>query len=421
MAFYFYLIYMASLFLHLANRFPVLGAVHIDFLLIVVTGIALMLETREEDDGDEEFDEDRSPWSHSGIVLLFLFTYIVLSLPFVTWPGSVLGFGVRELAKGIIFYYFTVRTVTTERRLKIFLTVFIVLQTIRVFEPTYLHVFHGYWGSKATIGYDESMERLAGAPADWINPNGLAFIIVFVLPFFHFLAIRSAFKYKLIYLCSLPVFVYALLLTGSRSGLLAMFIVVLGIIVASKRKILLTLLAVICVACSLSSLGDVQKERFESIYRKDVRHAATAQGRIEGLKSGIRVVMDAPIIGHGLGTSREATFNVLRQDLKAHNLYLEVAQELGCIKLLIFLAFIVCIIQDFFKCRSAVRISGRPFLINATAATGTCLAMNLFFSLASYGLLTYVWYMLAGLIVVIHNLAGQAQEYVFGQQEEEVF
>jgi O-antigen ligase len=91
----------------------------------------------------------------------------------------------------------------------------------------------------------------------------------------------------------------------------------------------------------------------------------------------------------------------------AHNLYAEVAQELGFIGLLIFILYILSI----FKELKNATIQWHPAetqVISFTQVSYYALwvffFMNLVFSLASYGLSSYEWYLMPALIVVLGRI-----------------
>lgn len=124
--------------------------------------------------------------------------------------------------------------------------------------------------------------------------------------------------------------------------------------------------------------------------------------------------MHRPIFGHGLGTSAEANANFTTSgpfagwEMPAHNLYLEIGQELGVIGVIIFLFFIKAIFSGFAQSRRAcmrhdVSSDYLPKLIDAMQVW---LWMNLVFSFASYGLSSYEWYLFGGLSVVLQHFAG---------------
>ena len=84
---------------------------------------------------------------------------------------------------------------------------------------------------------------------------------------------------------------------------------------------------------SVSLMTDLQRERYVSIFSHSAKGGATAEGRITGVLDDFKVSLRRPLFGHGLGTSREANANFRGEDMPSHNLYTEVAEELGYIGL----------------------------------------------------------------------------------------
>jgi O-antigen ligase len=198
-----------------------------------------------------------------------------------------------------------------------------------------------------------------------------------------------------------------LVLTASRTGFLALGIVILNIVLRSRKKFLLIIIITLFSIIGFSSLSDLQKDRYLSIYRHDVRGGKTAQGRIDGDIQDFEVAMRKPIVGHGLGTSAEANAHATGNWQISHFLYTEILQELGFIGLIIFLFFIKSIISNFRKATKQVRenIRNNIYLLNMSRAMLVWFWMNLLYSFASYGLSSYEWYLFGGLSVVIYNLS----------------
>jgi O-antigen ligase len=257
----------------------------------------------------------------------------------------------------------------------------------------------------ASLANWEYMDRLSGAPFDTVNPNGLAFIIDSMLPFVYFMALVS-WRWAIPLLLLLPVLIYALVLTASRTGFIGMLVVIVGIWLKSEKKALLLCVFAAMFAAVLPFISAEQKDRYLSIFRSDTKNAATADGRIEGVSESLRVAMRRPLFGHGLGTSREVNANYAQSDQPAHNLYAEIAQEIGLIGLLIFLLYIKSTVKNFSKSMKSLKniSSENLFLTNAGQAMQVWFFMNLLFSFASYGLSSYEWYLLPGLSVVISRL-----------------
>jgi O-antigen ligase len=392
-----YILFVISWFLHLTARIPFLGVMRFDLLLIVLITLSLFFSAK----GKPKLGKNAT---HSLLTILII--YVILTLPFVQWPGSVLHTGIQDYVKAVVFYYFTVLLVTTRGKLRTFIMVFVLAQSFRVFEPLYLHYTGGYWGSMAMMADWEVMDRLSGAPYDVINPNGLAFVVASVVPFYLFLGFTSSIR-RLVTAVSIPLLINALILTGSRSGFLGLITALAGFWIKSKRKIVLMAILGLGAFASVTVLTPVQRDRYLSIFDSNTKNAGTAQGRTQGILDTFEVALRKPLFGHGLGTSREANANFGRSDQPAHNLYAEVAEELGFVGLVIFLCLIRSIIKNFLAVSRLLK--SRPgqerFLVNLNNAMQVWLLMNMVFSFASYGLSSYEWYLFGGFSVVLKNLA----------------
>jgi len=392
-----YLLFMTSWFLHLPHRYPFLGTIRFDFILVIVLTIILFLGLKREETESVHTDTYKK--------LLVLFIYIIVTIPLVRWPGSAVRYGIANFIKGVVFFFFTVHFVNTEKKLKTFIWTFLILQSFRILEPLYLHVTEGYWGSEAMMSNWEFMNRLSGAPHDIINPNGLAYIVVSVIPFFFYLA-RLSWKNKAIFLGTIPLFLYVLVLTESRSGIIALGAVYTGIVLTSKRKVLLIVIGIICAVMLFVRLPYETKIRYLSIIDPTTVHSDTLKGRIVGMKQSFVIAMHRPVFGHGIGTNGEATWNVRQWTSISHILYGEVAIELGYLGLIIFLLFLKAIIIDTRKVLHIIkwRTEDNQALLAIVNALQVYLLMNLVFSFASYGLSGYVWYLIGGLVIVLKNL-----------------
>ena len=399
MAFALYLLFIVSYFLHLTARIPALGAIRFDLILTALVFWAIILSPPRRKKPD---------YGHLRLILALMGTYVILSLPLVRWPGSVLTHGIPNFIKAVVFFYYTVALVDTPRKLRGFITIFILCLLVRALEPYIMHLTMGYWGDVTTMAEGEYLPRLAGSPYDKVNGNGLAFVITSVLPFLHYLS-ASSLKFRLLYWIVLPMLLHALILSASRTGLLALGAIVFGVFTKSRHKLVIILVCIAALVGAIASMGELQRERFESLWRSDVRGAATASGRMEGVWRDFKIGMELPIFGHGLGTSLETNANAVGNAMPAHNLYVEVFQELGAFGLVFIIAFIIAIYRNFRAARRALRRASvpDPYLVRLVDAMQTWLLMNTLFSFASYGLSSYEWYLFAGLSVVVRRMALQ--------------
>jgi O-antigen ligase len=251
----------------------------------------------------------------------------------------------------------------------------------------------------------EYMYRLSGAPSDVVNPNGLAFIICTVLPFMYLTA-RLSRKGLVASLVLIPLCIYTLTLTGSRSGIVGLVIIFLGIIAKSERGVIWALPCVLLAVFSFPFLSSDLQDRYLSIIGLGEKNAETAEGRLTGLMGDIGVALHRPIFGHGLGTSREANANFAERDQPAHNLYAETAQELGFVGLILVILLLKSVYDGFRECKRVYdHQEVSIFLRRMLDAMQVLLFMNFIFSFASFGLSSYEWYLLGGFSVVMQRIA----------------
>ena len=400
-----YLLFVVSWFTHLASRIPILGVIRFDFVLVIILFILAALPSAEEKEEEKTGVEK---------YLKILIIYSIVTLPLVEWPGSVLHYGLIQFVKALVFYFFTIKFVRSEGKLKMFMAVFLGCQVFRILEPLYLHVTAGYWGSAASMANWEFMNRLSGAPHDIVNPNGLAFIVVSVLPFLYYYA-RINKKIFFISLPLIPAMIWVMILTGSRSGFIALLAVFGLIVIKTRHKLFMAMALVLCVFIGYPFLSANTKDRYFSIVSHDTKNAATSEGRLKGVENSFRVALHKPLFGHGLGTSKEASWNYGNSTHLAHNLYAEVAQELGFVGLFIFFLYILAIYRELRNAEiqwHPVETQELDFIQVSYYALWVFFFMNLVFSLASYGLSSYEWYLMPALIVVLGRLKTRGAELV---------
>lgn len=402
--FWLYLLFVVSWFARLPARIPALGAARIDLLLVAILTILTVLQGMRL----------KGVKSESSKAILIFTAYAVLVTPFVEWPGTVFKFGLPEFIKALVFFYFTVAFVRTSKELSVFVSVLVVCLAFRILEPVYLHVTTGYYGSAASMENGaEFLARLSGGPYDTINPNGLAFVVCMLLPFLYFLAPLSVAR-GLAFILLAPLSLYAFSLTGSRSGLVGLAVVFFAIAVTSRFRLIVSSAMAVTVVIAFSTMSPDMRDRYLSTIGRGEKNAATANERLEGTMAQFEVAMRRPLFGHGLGTSREANSHFTRSGpyvgrrLPAHNLFVEVWQEMGLVGLALFGNLLLSIFRDFLTTRRLVldsaQSSDQALLAAVCKVVGVCLLLNVAASLSSYGIASYDWYLLAGLSLVIQRL-----------------
>lgn len=396
-AFRVYLLYVMSYFLHIPERLPsALASLRPD-LLIAITIFALLFTQKDKLNGRA---------TNTTLKVLIAFTiYIVVTFFLVEWPGSVVN-NLPKYVKSLVFVFFSALILDSIPRIKTFVFVYLACQTVRVIEPLILNVTTGYWGSKTWLG-TEYMARLSGAPADHVNPNGLALVIITIWPFLHFLlGSHRRFSFRLLYWLLAPMLLYTLILTASRSGFIAFCVVALGIFLKSNKKPVLLVVGALMAVVAVNNMTQEQKERYLSITQDDVRGAETSQGRIDGMAHDFEVAMIRPVVGHGIGTSLEAIFHARGRAQVSHTIYTEVIIETGLIGLIFFVTFLVSIYRNLQAAHTYLKtyLSGQTgnalYFRRWLFSMQVCFWSYLVFSVAYFGLTAYYWYVLAGMAVL---------------------
>lgn len=403
-----YLGFVVVSLLNLGVRWPWLGAMRPTVALFIVLALCALLS------GQKVLARVST---REGKLLGLLVLYVIATLPFVTWPGSVLKNNLEWFVRAAMFFFFTALFVDSEKRLRTFLFVYVACQTFRVLEPLYMHETTGYWGEKTHLGEGTFMGRLAGAPSDIIGANGLGFLIISILPFLFFWAAAKASFTRIVLVASLAApLLYALALTSSRSGFVGLIVLVLAIGFFVKRRILFFGTAATIIVVGANSLWNAdQVARFAGLIGGGGAGGATAKGRLDGIFNDIQVWLQSPIFGHGLGTSLEANVNFSGAAYISHNLYSEALVTLGIVGASIFFAFIWAIwrsTKDVYALTRAGEAKPDAAINGPLAwlpqAMIAFLAMCVAFSLSSYGVLEYYWYLFAGLAASVTRLASQS-------------
>jgi O-antigen ligase len=340
-------------------------------------------------------------------ILIILSVYIIVSLPFVKWPGSVLRFGIEGFLKSVLLYFYTFCLVTSGKRLKLFIFIFVLCQCIRFIEPAYLHLTTDYWGSSATssVGYSTHyLNRLSGAPNDIINPNQLSWIINCTIPFFYFMGWKSnKKKLKIVTLGLTPILLYTLILTGSRSGIICLIVNLISIVKIERNQIKDVIIAIIIILplffFAINLLSQDLENRYKSVYDAEAVGRDTVTGRLNHLKKVALNMSTSVVFGHGLGTSKETNYNIVgAKARRTHNLYLEIIQEIGIIGLIIFLLYIYTITIKLKNAKSYLNKQvNSKWLINVISALQVWIVMNLVYALSCFGLSSWEWYVIGGI------------------------
>jgi hypothetical protein len=103
----------------------------------------------------------------------------------------------------------------------------------------------------------------------------------------------------------------------------------------------------------------------------------------------------------------ETNANLSGEAQPSHNLYLETTQELGLIGLFLFLLYVRGIYRNLRDAKSIFvdAVPGNHWLFALTKAVHVWIIMDLFYSIACFGLNSWEWYFFGGISVAILRVA----------------
>ena len=304
----FYL-YVVTWYLQIGSRIAFLGAMRFEFFLgsfLVIAACFVGAELRSS-------------------LLVFVAFYLMalfIQLPFSADFDSSWQTFVNRLVKFSMMALFITVFVKNPRHLLLFLGAFL-LACMKIGQEGLVGVITG-----GAMWQNQGVMRLHGSTGLYGHPNSLAGNALGSLPFVFYLFPISNLAGRIALLVQAGLAFNILMFTGSRTGYIGFFgMAGYALCRAHKRFRTLLLIALIVVAAAYLVPGEYI-ERFHSIFTLQEREGHSAQTRLLILKDGWQIVLRYPM---GVGIS---AFPKVRQEMfgryqDTHNLYLEVATNLG--------------------------------------------------------------------------------------------
>jgi len=266
---------------------------------------------------------------HPFWVAIFLALHYALA-PWAFSPSEALLQGF-EYFKMAVFYFLVIWSIKDERQLRRLVQIYIAIMGCYM-----LHSFREYLAGRHW--YRMGITRMIGVDQAANDPNAFAASLIFSLPFLLFVfrtEKRAAMKW--IYAAYGALVLTCIVLTGSRSGFLTVtvFILIDQLWKKGKKKYVMLLVLALLGLLGWRLIPEEKRLRFETIWNPEVGPANaedSAQGRIVGLKAGLRMLADRPLIGVGAGDNNFMQYRVAKGDGipgQAHNFAGELLGTMG--------------------------------------------------------------------------------------------
>lgn len=206
------------------------------------------------------------------------------------------------------------------------------------------------------------------------------------------------------------VFLWCVVLTGSRTGMAA--VIVFGLLLVWERKnkirnfILITVFLVVAVAV----MPEQYQQRFLSISEvveetDDGSGAATsAHSRLVFLGYAFEMFLDRPIFGYGLGNFSTAMGTIYGSLwLQAHSLPAQLISEMGLTGIIMFVTWVVFMFGHIKRFKLYFKRTGNIFFYNMSLALKNHIFLLLVMGLGGHNLFRYNWYIISAIIVMMLN------------------
>ena len=303
--------YVIEWYLQIGYRIPALGAIRVELIYaVILTVIAFMFTPKL--DGYCPL----TPY----IILYFL--VIAVQIPFSYDFDTSWNVFIDRIIKFAFMSFFIISFVRSPTHMKYFLAAFL-LACLKMGQEGLVGRISG-----SLMWENQGVMRLHGATPSYTHPNSFSGMALGTLPFVYYLwplcnkYLRSALL--LIALLSLNIILY----TGSRTGYVGLFGLIVYIYVNSKVKSKIIASLIVVSLMALPFIPSDYSERFDSIFTGKEKEGHSEEARIQILKDAWQIFTENPL---GIGVSafpkkRMATFG---RGQDTHNLYLEIATNLG--------------------------------------------------------------------------------------------
>jgi hypothetical protein len=200
--------------------------------------------------------------------------------------------------------------------------------------------------------------------------------------------------------------------TGSRAGFVGLIIFLVVTAWRSEWRMKVLLALVLLAPAAFLALPEPLQNRFETIINPAAGPAnarTSADARREGFELGMRLWHDNLLTGVGPGAWRAAT----GRKLQSHNLYGQLAGEMGTLGVLAFGGLLLAYAINIRLIRRAYQAHPEwqpDFLAHVTSAVSLGIALLLFAGLAGHNLFRPHWVLYAAFLIIVRRQVADRME-----------
>jgi probable O-glycosylation ligase (exosortase A-associated) len=313
------------------HRFPALAPLRPALLSVGIATIAFVYQRVSRGKPVIDFRADV-------VILMLLVAWATLTLPFSMWPSGSLNELTSQFIKSAIAFLLLSHALTNMRQLW-GLAWCLVLCSIPLATTAVSNYLGGvYMGANTTrvVGYEAGLTG---------NPNDMALMLNLILPLCVALFLGTKkMLVKLLLAAIAGMIVAAVVITFSRAGFIMLVFIAMTYAWRLRNRPQRIWIPVV-LAVGVLALPLVPQnfyDRVSTILNYEEDQTNSAQHRLADMLTAARVAASNPIKGAGLGVGHLALNEARGERWQlVHNLYLQVAVDLGIIGLLLYLALMI--------------------------------------------------------------------------------
>lgn len=334
---------------------------------------------------------DRSVVVFVMVALFSVFTSVWLGGAWERW---------MKIARLLIIFIFIAKIVDNPKHFKTFV-IFVILTTIFHATGSIIQYYRGH------AEFEMGIMRATGMDLSYGDPNSLAATIIYTLPLIYFY-IKSSNRVstRLFLMASSLVCIWCIVLTGSRTGMMAICFIALLVVLQQKNRVRNIVIGAVLLAMVFAVMPGQYRSRLYSTTDFSSRSGASqsAMGRVTGLVNGVRMMIDRPLLGVGVGQFALANGNIYGGGYMAsHNLAGQVFGEMGMIGTIAFVMWLIALFKGLNRLQrrydeDSDGSSSDRFMLNIVFALKMHIYCLLFMGIGGHNLYRYNWFIISGLV-----------------------
>lgn len=325
--------YVIIWYLQLGFRIPALGKIRFELYYAASLSVLAIASAFKH-----KVDLDCPAVKWAILFLLAIFIQVALSQNFeLSWTIFI-----DRVVKFSFMAFFIISFVRSPKHLIFFLAAFL-LACMKMGQEGIVGQLTGN-----LVWQNQGVMRLHGSTPLYEHPNSFAGMALGSIPFIVYLFPIVPKYIKVVFVVQL-IFAFNIVLhTGSRTGYVGFLFMLLFLIYKSKNKKKAILLATTILIFYLPFIGDQYVARFESIYTGQEIEGRSIDARKIILEDAAEVFFEYPF-GVGVGLFPTVRFQMFGRSQDTHNLYLEVATNLGIQGLTAFVFLVAIMMSSLLK------------------------------------------------------------------------